>query len=160
MEMKSGHPHQELIERFYSAFQRRDADVMTACYSPDVEFSDDVFGTLKGSEATAMWRMLCARGKDLRVEYSDVTADDNDGSAHWEAWYTFSASGRQVHNVIEARFEFADGLISRHADRFDFGKWAGQALGVPGKLLGRTSFFKNAVRRKTRAALDQYMKET
>ncbi|MGH2729386.1 MAG: nuclear transport factor 2 family protein [Actinomycetota bacterium] len=154
------HPHEALIERFYSAFQRRDAEAMVACYHPDIEFSDDVFGRLKGAEARAMWRMLCARGKDLRVEYRDITANDNSGSAHWEATYTFSGSGRSVHNVIEARFEFSDGLISRHHDRFDFARWAGQALGLPGKLLGRTSFFRNAVRRKTRTALDEFLKNT
>ena len=39
--------------------------------------------------------------------------DDRGGSAHWEAWYTFSATGRKVHNVVEANFEFADGRVLR-----------------------------------------------
>jgi ketosteroid isomerase-like protein len=154
--MEEKHPHEALIERFYSAFQRRDADAMVACYHPDIEFSDDVFGALRGSDARAMWRMLCERGKDLRVEYRDVMADGGGGSAHWEAWYTFSGSGRSVHNIIEARFEFSDGLISRHDDRFDFARWARQALGVPGRMLGRTSLFKSAVRRKSRTALNEF----
>jgi ketosteroid isomerase-like protein len=150
------HPNGALIERFYAAFQARDADAMNACYHPDVSFSDAAFGPLTGDEARAMWRMLCERGKDLRVEFRDVQADDRSGSAHWEAWYTFSATGKPVHNVIEAHFEFADGLIRRHDDRFDFGRWAGQALGLPGKLLGRAPFFQKAFRRKARAQLARF----
>jgi ketosteroid isomerase-like protein len=152
------HPHAAVIERFYSALQRRDAEAMNACYHDDIEFSDDVFGTLGGDDARGMWRMLCERGKDLRIEFRDIKADDRSGSAHWEAWYTFAASGRPVHNVIQARFEFADGLIRRHDDRFDFARWAGQALGLPGKLLGRTGFFRNALRRKVRATLEGYIR--
>jgi ketosteroid isomerase-like protein len=150
------HPHAALIERFYSSFARKDAAGMNVCYHADVEFSDDAFGTLNAAEARAMWAMLCERGTDLRVEYRDVKADDKTGSAHWEAWYTFAATGRPVHNVLEARFEFDDGLIRRHQDSFNFGRWAGQALGLPGKLLGRTPFFKKAFRRRARALLDEY----
>ncbi|HVL32228.1 MAG TPA: nuclear transport factor 2 family protein [Actinomycetota bacterium] len=145
--------HAEVIERFYEAFKQRDAVAMNACYHPDVEFTDPAFGTLKGDDARAMWTMLCARAKDLAVQYSDVTADSHRGTAHWEARYTFAATGRKVHNVIDARFEFEDGLIRRHIDTFDFARWAGQALGVLGKLLGRASFFQKGFQRKARALL-------
>ena len=37
-----------------------------------------------------MWRMLCGRATDLRVEHSEVEAEGDEGSAHWEAYYTFS----------------------------------------------------------------------
>ena len=63
-----------LIERFYTAFGRRDVDAMLACYHPDVVFSDPVFGTLGGAETRAMWRMLNGRARDLRVEFGDVHA--------------------------------------------------------------------------------------
>ncbi len=135
-----------LIERFYRAFQIRDAATMAACYHDHARFSDPVFTDLDAAGARAMWAMLCARGKDLRVEFRDVYANQNTGSAHWEAWYTFSASGRKVHNVIDAKFEFRDGLILRHTDTFDFHRWAGQALGLTGKLLGGTAFLQNKVR--------------
>ena len=152
----SSHPNAALIERFYGAFSRRDADGMAACYHPDVEFSDPAFGTLHGDDARKMWTMLCARGNDLKIEHRDVTATDRAGTAHWEAWYTFAATGRKVHNVIDARFEFADGLIKRHEDRFDFARWSSQALGLPGTLLGRFGFFRTAFRKKARAMLDRY----
>jgi len=37
-------PNAALIQRFYEAFQRSDAEAMAACYAPDVQFSDPVFG--------------------------------------------------------------------------------------------------------------------
>ena len=139
------HPNEELLHRFYDAFAARDAEGMAACYAPDVRFSDPVFPGLRGERARGMWRMLCARGKDLRVEHSGVTADDERGRAHWEAWYTFGATGRQVHNVIDATFRFAGGKIVEHEDAFDFARWARQALGVPGRLLGGTAFLRTRV---------------
>ncbi|MGQ0585597.1 MAG: nuclear transport factor 2 family protein [Gammaproteobacteria bacterium] len=138
--------NEDLIRRFYSAFQQRDAATMAACYAPDVQFSDPVFTDLRGADAGNMWKMLCERGKDLKVEFRDLRADAATGSAHWEAWYTFSASGRKVHNVIDAAFEFRDGKIVRHTDRFDLYRWARQALGPAGLLLGWTPMLQNRVR--------------
>src|SRR5438093_409209 len=79
------HPNAELIKRFYTAFQKRDAAGMIACYHPDVVFSDAVFTDLRGWRAGAMWKMLAERGKDLQLEFSQVQADDKAGSAHWDA---------------------------------------------------------------------------
>jgi ketosteroid isomerase-like protein len=151
------HPHAELVTRFYRAFQGRDAAAMGACYHRDVVFSDPVFTRLEGDRARAMWSMLCERGKDLRIEFSGVAADDAAGGAHWEAWYTFSASGRPVHNVIEARFVFRDGLIAEHRDDFPLARWAAQALGLKGLLLGWAPPVQNAIRRQAAKSLDQYL---
>lgn len=151
------HPNQALIEQFYRAFQKRDAEGMIACYHRDVTFSDSVFVGLDAAEARGMWRMLCERGKDLTLEFSDVRADDSTGSAHWEARYSFSATGRHVHNVIDASFEFKDGKIFRHTDRFDLWRWTRMALGPAGLVLGWTPFLKNAVRKKARKGLADYM---
>ena len=68
------------------------------------------------------------------------------GRAHWDARYTFSATGRKVLNRIDASFEFRDGLIVRHVDRFPFWTWARQALGAPGLLLGWSGFLRAKVR--------------
>lgn len=143
-----------LIETFYQAFQRRDAAGMIACYHDDVAFSDPVFGELQGARAGAMWQMLCARGKDLQIEYRDISADETTGRAHWDASYTFSGTGRKVHNSIDASFVFADGKIVRHTDVFDLHAWAGQALGLPGKLLGGTAFMQRKIRANALRALD------
>ena len=101
----------DVIRSFYAAFQRRDHAAMAACYAPDATFSDPVFRDLQGPRVAAMWRMLCERATDLRIEASDIEAEGDRGSARWEAWYTFSATGRPVHNIIRASFEFRDGLI-------------------------------------------------
>lgn len=151
------HPHAELITRFYAAFARRDAEGMIACYAPDVRFSDPVFPGLDAAAAAAMWRMLTTRGKDLAVVAGGIEADERAGRAHWEATYTYSATGRQVHNVIDATFEFRDGRIAAHTDRFDLWRWSGMALGLPGKLLGWTPFLQNTIRAQARAALDAWM---
>ncbi len=139
------HPNAALIDRFYAAFARRDWAGMAACYHPEVHFSDEAFD-LHGADAGMMWRMLCTNGRDLELTWRDVSADDARGRAHWDARYTFSATGRKVLNRIDARFDFRDGLIVRHVDRFDFWAWSRQALGAPGLLLGWTPMLRAKVR--------------
>jgi ketosteroid isomerase-like protein len=153
------HPNAELIRKFYTAFANRNARDMAACYHPAVKFSDEVFTNLEGARATAMWQMLCERAKDLKIEFRDIEADDATGRAHWEAWYTFSATRRPVHNRIDARFEFEDGKIIRHRDSFSFWAWASQALGPTGMLLGWSGFVKNRVRSQARKNLDAFVRE-
>ena len=152
------HPNAELIKTFYNAFQSCDADSMNACYRSDIVFSDPVFGTLRGPEVTSMWRMLCERGKDLKIEFGNIQADDEKGGAHWEAWYTFS-KGRRVHNVIEAKFLFQDGKISRHTDRFNLWRWSAMALGSVGVFLGWTPFVQAGIRKEARRGLDSFMQK-
>lgn len=153
------HPNADLIINFYTAFQARDAKRMNACYHPEIIFSDPAFGTLTGQEATSMWSMLCERGKDLNIEFSDVHADDEKGSAHWEAWYTFSRSKRRVHNKIEASFIFLDGKIVRHRDSFNLWKWSSMALGPLGTFLGWTPFVRSAIRKEARRGLDGFIRK-
>lgn len=128
--------NEELLTRFYEAFSKRDGEGMAACYHDDATFSDPVFPNLDAAGVRGMWKMLTHRGKDLKVEASAISANDDTGSAHWEAWYTFSQTGRKVHNIIEARFEFKDGLILRHEDTFDLYRWTKHAMGFAGTLLG------------------------
>jgi ketosteroid isomerase-like protein len=147
------HDHAALITRFYEAFQRGDGAAMAACYAPDARFSDPVFPDLRGPRPGHMWRMLTEQAKDLRIEFGDVVADDAVGRAHWEAWYPFSATGRQVHNVIEAEFTFRSGLIATHLDSFDLHAWTKMALGIPGVLLGWSGFLQGKVRGQAGKAL-------
>ena len=157
------HPNQTRLIDFYAAFARLDADAMAACYAPDAQFDDEVFSLRGHAPITGMWRMLCeatqARDRDAwKLACRSVEADDTTGKAHWEADYRFSASGRQVHNVIDTEFEFNDaGLITRHRDRFDFWAWSRQALGVPGLVLGWTPFFRRMVRKQAAENLDKYL---
>ena len=86
-------------------------------------------------------------------------AHDDRGSAHWIARYTFTQTGRSVTNDVRARFRFDDGLIADHRDEFDFHRWARQALGTSGLLLGWTPILRSAVRRRARAGLDEFIAE-
>ena len=147
--------NKELIENFYSAFQNKDYKAMAACYHPDAYFRDEAF-ELKGKQIAAMWHMLCERGADLELTYS---VSDNNGvvSAHWEPRYTFSQTGRLVHNIVDAEFEFKDEKIIRHIDHFDFWRWSRQSLGTPGLLLGWTSFLKNKTGKMANKSLTSFI---
>ena len=146
----------QLITRFYEAFQRLDAEEMARCYAPDVRFSDPAFGELNGEDARDMWRMLTTRAKSFSLTFSDVHADASSGSANWVASYLFPQTGRTVVNRIHASFVIRDGLIVEHQDHFDMWRWATQALGFKGMLLGWTPLLKNAVRKQARSGLRQF----
>ena len=152
-------PMKSLVEVFYTAFQKKDAATMISCYHEDIIFHDPAFGELQGERARAMWRMLCQNATDLTIEVSDITASLKKGSAHWEAWYSFSKTKRKVHNIVDAKFEFKDSKIIKHTDTFNLHKWASQAMGWKGRLLGGTAFFKNKVHQQANKALDDFIEE-
>jgi ketosteroid isomerase-like protein len=147
--------HAALISSFYEAFGRRDWAAMGACYHPAVHFTDPVFD-LHGDQARLMWQMLCTRGRDLQIAFRDVSAEGEHGRAHWDATYTFSATGRKVLNRIDAAFTFRDGLIVRHEDSFDFYAWLRQALGPVGWLLGWSPFLQAKVRAQAAHGLQSF----
>lgn len=151
------HANEALIHQFYEAFAKRDHAAMASCYHPDIRFSDPVFPKLEGAAAGAMWRMLCERGADLVVEHSRVSATDDTGSAHWDARYTFSATGRKVFNQIDASFRFADGKIIEHTDDFDLWAWSRMALGPVGLLLGWSPIVRNKVQGQAGGQLQKFM---
>lgn len=147
-----------VIQRFYEAFAARDAAAMAACYADDARFSDPAFGELDAAQARAMWKMLLGRSNDLRVKHKVIAEDARSGTAEWHAFYTFSSTGRKVHNIIRSKFELRDGLIVSQRDHFDFWRWSRQALGFPGLLLGWSPMLRGRVRRTARAALERSMR--
>jgi ketosteroid isomerase-like protein len=147
------HANAALLEKFYSAFQRLDAETMASCYASDIQFSDPVFPNLQGNEAADMWRMLTSKAQDFSLVFDGISADDKKGQAHWIATYTFSQTGRVVVNDIHASFIFRNGKIIRHHDHFDLWKWSRQALGNKGLLLGWTPMVKNAVKKQAAKGL-------
>ena len=149
--------HEDLIHRFYTAFQQKDYQTMQECYSDKAVFNDEVFVNLNAMEVRAMWEMLIKQGKDLQLEYSNVTADQHAGTAEWVATYTFSKTGRKVVNRIKARFTFEDGKILTHTDRFNFNKWAVQALGRVAVFLGWTGYLRRKVQNTAMASLVQFI---
>ncbi|HQW80506.1 MAG: nuclear transport factor 2 family protein [Rhodanobacteraceae bacterium] len=155
-------PQNERITMFYEAFRALDAEAMQAAYAPDAIFDDEAFALRGREEIGAMWRMLCTAVKEKgrsnwKLAFSDIDCDDEVGVAHWEAHYRFSATGRMVHNIIDAEFAFdKNGLITRHRDRFDFWRWSKQALGLPGILFGWTPLLRNKVRAQAAVNLAKF----
>ena len=150
-------PNQQLIREFYEAFAQKDYHTMAECYHPEATFKDEAFDLKGKKQIGSMWRMLIERGTDLKMEFSNIQANDSTGKAHWEAWYTFSSTGNKVHNIIDAYFTFKEGKIFNHRDSFNFHRWASQSLGITGKLLGWTGFLHQKVRNTAMAGLENYM---
>lgn len=149
-----------LIENFYRSFENLDAEGMVECYHDEVTFEDPAFGILRGEHAKNMWRMLCnsQKGKDFKVKASDIKVINEKGKARWEAYYIFSRTGRKVHNIINAEFEFKNGKIINHTDNFDLYRWARQAFGFNGWLLGWTDVFKKKLNSQTNKLLSNFEK--
>lgn len=143
----------EVIVRFYESFAAGDAGGMAGCYHENIHFHDPVFEDLNGPDVMKMWRTLLGRSDDLEITLGEHRAEDVAGSAHWSAVYTFSQTGRVVHNEIDAAFAFEDGLIIDHVDRFDFWKWTRMALGMPGTLLGWSPIVQGKVRKQSKLLL-------
>jgi hypothetical protein len=165
MEMAAMNAQEQLIDRFYRAFAALDVDTMATCYADDATFDDEAFQLRGKPEVVAMWRMLSeaansrqdAGSVPWKLEFRDIHADAQRGQAHWEAHYRFSATGRTVHNIIDAEFTFnPQGLIATHRDRFNFWSWSRQALGTPGLLLGWTPFLRAKVRATAAGNLARY----
>ncbi len=149
--------NQEVITRFYTAFQRKDYRGMQVCYADKAIFNDPVFRNLNAAQVRSMWEMFCVKGKDLIIEFSNVSASESSGQAEWTAYYTFSATGRNVVNHIKSHFLLEHGEIVAHTDTFSFYRWAAQALGPTGIVLGWTPFVRNKVRQTAQKNLENFM---
>jgi ketosteroid isomerase-like protein len=147
----------KLIEELYGALGRHDGEAMARLYAPGATFEDPAFGKLSGEQAGDMWRMLTSRAEDLEVELPEHAAQGDEGTAHWIATYTFR-TGRKVVNDIHARFRFSEGRIVEHVDSFSFHKWARQALGPVGLVLG-LPVVSGLVKGRARGDLERYRAE-
>lgn len=148
---------ERIITALYDALDGGAGDAMAMLYAPDARFRDPAFGELSGEEAGDMWRMLTSRATDLRVELAEHEAEGDRGSARWIATYTFR-TGRPVVNEIDARFRFRDGRIVEHEDSFSFNRWARQALGPAGSVLGLWPL-RLLIRRSARRDLERFRSE-
>ncbi|HXM77659.1 MAG TPA: nuclear transport factor 2 family protein [Thermoanaerobaculia bacterium] len=145
-----------LLVRFYDALARRDGAAMAALYAPNARFEDEVY-RLEGPDVGKMWTGLLSRAKTLSVSYTIARAGSGTGTVELTARYLYG--GRPVVNVILSELELEDGRIVRQRDRFDFPRWAAQALGIPGRLFGRFEWFRRAVSRKAAARVGVPPKE-
>lgn len=150
--------NKQVIEKFYSAFQRLDYKTMQSCYSDDIVFSDPVFMVLKGDEVRSMWEMLCKNARDFSLTFSDIELiDDEYATCSWTANYIFSKTGNRVVNQIKSFMRLKDGKIIEHSDGFRLSTWAAQALGWKGVLFGWTGFMKRGIQKNARKNLVYFM---
>jgi ketosteroid isomerase-like protein len=137
-----------------------DYTTMQDCYSDDTIFQDPAFGILNGVYAKSMWEMLAKNARNFSLVFSDITAEDEEYvTCKWVATYTFSATGKKVVNRIQAYIRVQDGKITEHTDQFNFWKWARQAIGLSGWLLGWSAFFQSQIRNKALENLEKFMKK-
>ena len=152
--------NEEVIARFYSAFQKLDYKTMNDCYSEDIVFNDPVFGILRGDEPKCMWEMLCKNARDLSLTFSNIqSVDEEYATCNWVATYTFSKTGNKVVNKIKAFMKLKDGKIIEHSDAFRLSTWIGQALGWKGKLFGWMGWMKRKVQKGARKNLIAFIEK-
>jgi len=149
--------NEELIKHFYTSFQQKDAKAMQECYADNATFSDPIFSSLNSAQVRTMWAMLLKSGQDMRIEFHNIQSKSNSASAEWDAYYTFSATGNKVINKVKANFVIENGKIVQHQDTFSFYRWARQALGFTGLVLGWTSLLQNKVSKKAKKNLELFM---
>lgn len=153
-------PNEQLIAKFYTAFQQKDYKTMNSCYSDDIVFFDPAFDLLRGDEVRYMWEMLCTNAKDFSLTFDTISARDHEYyTCNWVATYTFSQTGRKVVNRVKAFMRISNGKIIEHSDGFSLHKWSSQALGFIGQLFGWNSFFQKRIKNKARKSLLKFIGE-
>lgn len=97
--------------------------------------------------------------KSFKVIVSDIECNDSEGSAKWEAIYTFGSKKRKVHNKIKARFKLQDSKIIAYLDEFNVHQSATQAVGFSGWVIGWSAYFKKKLGLQTNALLNRFENE-
>lgn len=153
------------LERFFTAFANLDAATMQACYAENARFDDGIYRLAGARQIGGMWTMLCAELRlrgigQWRLEVHRLRVRDEQGRAEWTAHYRFGAKGRKVRNRVYSRFDFDErGLILRQRDEFPFWRWAGQALGMRGWLLGWSPVLRTRVQGHAARQLARHMEK-
>lgn len=146
--------NEDTLLKFYTAFSNGNVAQMCECYHPDIKFRDPIFGLLKGKDVCTMWKMLVEKSNgNIKIDIPEIKADQHKGTAHWIATYNFGKTNRKVVNSVRAHFQFQDGLIIKHTDDFDIWKWAKQAFGWKGLLLGWTGFMQKKIHEQALSSL-------
>jgi len=152
------HPNHDLLDRLYTALNKRDHDAMAACYTPDAHFRDIAFDWDKRDGIHTMWRMICSR--EIHATFAIIDADETHGFAGAVFSYKFGASedpsrpGRPVCNPTISTFTFHKGRIVRQEDCCDAKAWARMAIGngPKGFLAGRIRLLRSATAKAKVAA--------
>lgn len=148
-----------VAQRFYAALAARDWRTVGSLYADDAVFSDSVFTHLNAEQVRAMWHMLLTSSSDLAIVYEVLKDTPLEAQVRWTATYTFSRTGRKVVNVITGTLQLRDGKVIKHVDTFDFHRWARQALGPVGLMLGWLRGFRAKVQAGAMERLESFIKK-
>jgi hypothetical protein len=107
-----------------------------------------------------MWAMLLTRAEDFGIEVNILEDSPARARVEWVAHYTFGATGRRVVNRIQTEMAIANGRIVRQVDQFSLWRWARQALGARGLLLGWTPMVQNRIRAQAAHSLREYARKS
>lgn len=173
--MQANHLTSQTLHRFFTALAERDSQGMLNCYAHGVRFEDPVFNLNGESEIMGMWALLFGhvglarerKNKSQRdrptvwaVEFHTVKTLNNHGSVRWEATFRYAPTGRVVHNGVYSQFRFdEDGLILSQRDNFDFWRWARQAYGIVGMMIGWTPMMWDHAREQAEVSLQEVLTE-
>jgi hypothetical protein len=149
-----------VAEQFYEAFMVQDHYTMGLLYAENATFSDPVFPLLNARGARMMWAMLLTRAEDLGIQVNILEDSPARARVEWTAHYTFGATGRRVVNRIQTEMAISNGRIVRQIDRFSLWRWARQALGVQGLLLGWTPMVQNRIRKQAARSLGEFARRS
>src|SRR5690606_2493024 len=160
----------QVIGVYFDAFQKLDWKTMQACYAEEAIFLDPVAGALYGEEVRAMWQMLLSGNRDIKItikhrEFDGEEVVNSEGKpgyyckVQWEAEYVFPATGRKVVNKVTSNIRVEYNKIAEQFDRFGFHRWASQAFGIKGTLLGWTPAFRKNVATAFRSRLKNFIEK-
>ena len=126
----------DLLHRLFTGLSHHDHGEMASCYHQDAAFRDIAFDLIGKKQIHAMWHMISET--DIRPTFHVVRADEERGVVKLVDDYTFTSTGKPVHNIIVSNFRFQGGRIIDHQDVCDARAWASMALGGPvGFFAGR-----------------------
>ncbi len=148
----------DIVSTFYEAMKAKDFRTMADLYAINALFTDPVFPGLSGFEAGKMWEMLLKNSQDFTLDYTVLESDKEHAKVRWVARYTFSKTGRRVRNEVVSTFELMDGKILTQRDRFNFKRWARQALGFFPWLFSFTGVTQKKVQETAGRSLNDYIR--
>lgn len=149
-----------VAEQFYDAFMVRDHYTMGLLYAENATFSDPVFPLLNALGARTMWKMLLSQADDLAIEVNILEDTPTRARVQWSAYYSFGATGRRVINRIQTDMAISNGRIVRHVDQFSLWRWARQALGLKGLLLGWSPMVRKRIQAQAARSLNEFARKS
>lgn len=126
--------------------------MLRSLYHPKAEYMDELF-SLKYREILALWYSCMLPEMKLEVKVKSIEQFKDVVVTKWTISYTISSINRRITLDEIGRFEFEDGLIIRHTDKYSFHSWCTQALGVAGMLASWSKWLRSKVRNQAYSSI-------